>query len=109
APADSRHLPSFPTRRSSDLLQGAGAALGRPAPRARAAPDALACGRCARPRADGPLAPGRATRVIATLSGRVRKKLEDRVVLECGGVGYEVFLPPIAIKQLEHLTAGHGD
>ena len=47
--------------------------------------------------------------MIATLSGRVRKKLEDRVVLECGGVGYEVFLPPIAIKQLEHLTAGHGD
>jgi holliday junction DNA helicase RuvA len=47
--------------------------------------------------------------VIATLSGRVRKKLEDRIVLECGGVGYEVFLPPIAIKQLEHVTAAHGD
>ena len=47
--------------------------------------------------------------MIATLSGLVRKKLEDRIVLECGGVGYEVFLPPIAIKQLEHVAAGPGD
>ena len=47
--------------------------------------------------------------MIATLSGLVRKKLEDRIVLECGGVGYEVFLPPIAIKRLEHVTAGRGD
>jgi holliday junction DNA helicase RuvA len=47
--------------------------------------------------------------VIATLSGLVRKKLEDRIVLECGGVGYEVFLPPIAMKQLEHVTAGRSD
>jgi len=38
--------------------------------------------------------------VIATLSGRVKKKLEDRIVLECGGIGYEVFLPPIALRQL---------
>src|SRR2546426_1755057 len=47
--------------------------------------------------------------MIATLSGLIRKKLEDRIVLECGGVGYEVFLPPIAIKRLEHVTAGRGD
>jgi len=47
--------------------------------------------------------------VIATLAGRVRKKLEDRIVLECGGVGYEVFLPPIAIRQLEGVTAAAGD
>ena len=47
--------------------------------------------------------------MIATLAGRVRKKLEDRIVLECGGVGYEVFLPPIAIRQLEGVTAAAGD
>ena len=34
--------------------------------------------------------------MIATLRGRLRRKLEDRVVVECGGIGYEVFLPPIA-------------
>ncbi len=39
--------------------------------------------------------------MIATLSGKLRKKLEDRIVLETGGVGYEVFLPPIALRQLE--------
>ncbi|MGH7276670.1 MAG: Holliday junction branch migration protein RuvA [Candidatus Rokuibacteriota bacterium] len=47
--------------------------------------------------------------MIATLAGRVRRKLEDRIVLECGGVGYEVFLPPIAIRQLEHVGAGSGE
>ncbi len=43
--------------------------------------------------------------MIATLAGRVRKKRDDRIVLECGGVGYDVFLPPIAIRQLEGVTA----
>jgi holliday junction DNA helicase RuvA len=47
--------------------------------------------------------------VIATLAGRVRRKLEDRIVLECGGVGYEVFMPPIAIRQLESASAGSGE
>src|SRR5947207_2551410 len=47
--------------------------------------------------------------MIATLSGLVRKKLEDRIVLECGGVGYEVLLSPITIAQLEHVTAGRGE
>jgi len=47
--------------------------------------------------------------VIATLAGRVRRKLENRIVLECGGIGYEVFLPPIAIRQLEHVAAGSGE
>jgi len=47
--------------------------------------------------------------VIATLTGRLRRKLEDRVVLECGGLGYEVFLPPIAQRQIEHVTAGAGE
>jgi len=47
--------------------------------------------------------------VIATLTGRLRRKLEDRVVVECGGLGYEVFLPPIAQRQIEHVTAGLGE
>jgi Holliday junction DNA helicase RuvA len=47
--------------------------------------------------------------VIATLSGRLRRKLEDRVVVECGGLGYEVFLPPIAMRQIEHAGAGPGE
>ena len=47
--------------------------------------------------------------MIATLAGRVRRKLENRIVLECGGIGYEVFLPPIAIRQLEHVAAGSGE
>jgi len=47
--------------------------------------------------------------VIATLAGRLRRKLEDRVILECGGLGYEVFLPPIAVRQIEHVTAGPGE
>ena len=47
--------------------------------------------------------------MIASLSGRVRRKLEDRIVLECGGIGYEVFLPPIVLRQLEPLKAGGDD
>jgi holliday junction DNA helicase RuvA len=47
--------------------------------------------------------------VIATLTGRLRRRAEDRVVLECGGIGYEVFLPPIALRALEHATAETGD
>ena len=43
--------------------------------------------------------------MIATLTGRVRRKLEDRIVLECGGIGYEVFLPPIALRQLGGASA----
>ncbi len=40
--------------------------------------------------------------MIATLRGRLRRRFEDRVVVECGGVGYEVFLPPVAMKGLGH-------
>jgi len=47
--------------------------------------------------------------VIATLSGKLRRKLEDRVVLEVGGIGYEVFLPPIALRALEDAHAEDGD
>ncbi|MEX2147976.1 MAG: Holliday junction branch migration protein RuvA [Candidatus Rokuibacteriota bacterium] len=46
--------------------------------------------------------------MIATLSGRVKRKLEDRVVLECGGIGYEVYLPPIALRQVEASTSEGG-
>jgi Holliday junction DNA helicase RuvA len=47
--------------------------------------------------------------MIASLTGRLRRKLEDRIVLETAGVGYEVFLPPIVMRQVEHLTADDGD
>jgi len=47
--------------------------------------------------------------MIATLTGRLRRRAEDRVVLECGGIGYEVFLPPIALRALEGATAETGD
>jgi Holliday junction DNA helicase RuvA len=44
--------------------------------------------------------------MIATLRGHLRRKLEDRVVLECGGIGYEVYLPPIALRALEGAEVG---
>jgi Holliday junction DNA helicase RuvA len=47
--------------------------------------------------------------VIASLTGRLRRKLDDRIVLECAGLGYEVFLPPIVLRQIEHLEAGDDD
>lgn len=47
--------------------------------------------------------------MIATLTGRLRRKLEDRIVLECGGIGYEVYLPPIALRALEAATPEAGD
>jgi holliday junction DNA helicase RuvA len=47
--------------------------------------------------------------MIATLSGRLRRKLDDRVIVECGGLGYEVFLPPITQRQIEHVEAGPGE
>jgi Holliday junction DNA helicase RuvA len=34
------------------------------------------------------------------LRGRLHRRLEDRVIVECGGIGYEVFLPPVAMKGL---------
>ena len=46
--------------------------------------------------------------MIATLAGRIAQKLEDRVILETAGVGYEVFLPPVAMRHLETLPAGNG-
>jgi Holliday junction DNA helicase RuvA len=47
--------------------------------------------------------------VIATLCGRLRRKHEDRIVLEVAGVGYEVFLPPIAMRAIEGARAEDGD
>ena len=47
--------------------------------------------------------------MIATLTGRLRRRLEDRIILEVGGVGYEVFLPPIALRALEGAHADGGD
>lgn len=47
--------------------------------------------------------------MIAALTGRLRRKFEDRIVLEAGGVGYEVYLPPIVMRQIEALTADPGE
>ncbi|MCI0546937.1 MAG: helix-hairpin-helix domain-containing protein [Candidatus Rokubacteria bacterium] len=47
--------------------------------------------------------------MIATLRGRFRRRLEDRVVLEAAGVGYEVFLPPVTQQALLPETPGDGD
>jgi len=47
--------------------------------------------------------------VIAMLAGRVRRKSEDRIVLECAGIGYEVFLPPLALRELEGVVASGGE
>lgn len=38
--------------------------------------------------------------MIAMLRGQLLRRFEDRVIVECGGVGYEVFLPPVAMKGL---------
>ena len=47
--------------------------------------------------------------MIASLRGRLRAKLEDRVILEAAGVGYEVFLPPVTQRALSGVAAGAGD
>jgi Holliday junction DNA helicase RuvA len=47
--------------------------------------------------------------MIATLTGRLRRKLDDRVVLECGGIGYEIYLPPIAMRALSSATPEAGE
>jgi holliday junction DNA helicase RuvA len=47
--------------------------------------------------------------MIATLTGRLRRKLDDRIVLECAGIGYEVYLPPIALRALASATPEMGD
>jgi Holliday junction DNA helicase RuvA len=47
--------------------------------------------------------------VIASLRGRLRRKLEDRIVVEAAGVGYEVFVPPVTQQELVHAKAAEGD
>ncbi|HEV8439450.1 MAG TPA: Holliday junction branch migration protein RuvA [Methylomirabilota bacterium] len=47
--------------------------------------------------------------MIASIRGRLRRKLEDRVVVEAAGVGYEVFVPPVVQNALVHTKAGEGD
>lgn len=44
--------------------------------------------------------------MIATLSGRLRQKQEDRIVLEVAGLGYEVFLPPSVMCQIDREEVG---
>ena len=47
--------------------------------------------------------------MIASLRGKLRRKLEDRVVVESGGVGYEVFLPPVAYRAIAEAVASEKD
>jgi len=47
--------------------------------------------------------------MIASLRGRLRARLEDRVILEAAGVGYEVFLPPVTHRALAGAAADGGD
>jgi len=47
--------------------------------------------------------------MIASLRGKLRKKLEDRVVVESAGVGYEVFLPPVAYRAISDAVASEKD
>ena len=47
--------------------------------------------------------------MIASIRGRLRRKLEDRVVIEAAGVGYEVILPPVVQQSLADAMAGDGD
>ena len=47
--------------------------------------------------------------MIASLRGKLRRKLEDRVVVEAAGVGYEVFVPPVTQQELAHVKAADGD
>jgi Holliday junction DNA helicase RuvA len=47
--------------------------------------------------------------MIASVRGRLRRKLEDRVIVEAAGVGYEVFIPPMVQRALAGAAAGDGD
>jgi Holliday junction DNA helicase RuvA len=46
--------------------------------------------------------------MIASLRGRLRRRLEGRVIVESAGVGYEVVLPPVVARGLDGLVAGDG-
>ncbi len=47
--------------------------------------------------------------MIASLRGRLRRKLEDRIVVEAAGVGYEIFVPPVTQQELVNAKAAEGD
>ena len=47
--------------------------------------------------------------MIASLRGKLRRKLEDRIVVEAAGVGYEIFVPPVTQQELVHAKAADGD
>jgi Holliday junction DNA helicase RuvA len=46
--------------------------------------------------------------MIASLRGRLRRRLEGRVIVESAGVGYEVVLPPVVARGLDGMPAGDG-
>jgi holliday junction DNA helicase RuvA len=47
--------------------------------------------------------------MIALIRGRLRRKHDDRVVIEAAGVGYEVVLPPVVQQSLAGAMASDGD
>ena len=47
--------------------------------------------------------------MIALIRGRLRRKHDDRVVIEAGGVGYEVVLPPMVRHALAGAMASDGE
>ena len=47
--------------------------------------------------------------MIAFLRGRVLRRLEQMLVVECGGVGYEVHLPEFVRDGLRGAAQGVGD
>jgi Holliday junction DNA helicase RuvA len=47
--------------------------------------------------------------MIALIRGRIRRKHDDRVVIEAAGVGYEVVLPPVVQQSLSSAIASDGD
>jgi len=47
--------------------------------------------------------------MIASLRGRLRRRLEDRVIVESAGIGYEVVLPPVVRERLADAVAGDGN
>lgn len=46
--------------------------------------------------------------VISSLSGTLKRKLADRIVVDVGGVGYDVFLPQFVMRSLQDRQEGEG-